>query len=65
LHDCSILLQKKQNLGVDLEVNVIAFFDSSVDTGQLQELKNTSSLVAASNSNRKPDIKKLADILVK
>ncbi len=42
-----------------------AFLESSVDTGQLQELKNASSLLAAANSNKKPDIKKLAEILAK
>lgn len=42
-----------------------AFLESSVDTGQLQELKTASSLVAASNSDKKPDIKKLEKILAK
>ncbi len=39
--------------------------DSPVDTTQLQELKKASSLVEASNSDKKPDIKKLEKILAK
>ena len=42
-----------------------AFLDSSVDTAQLQELKKASNLVEASNSDKKPDIKKLENILSK
>ena len=39
--------------------------ESSVDTAQLQELKKASSLVEASNGDKKPDIKKLQKILAK
>ena len=42
----------------DMEA-IKAFLDSSVDTAQLQELKKASNLVEASNSDKKPDIKKL------
>ncbi len=41
------------------------FLDSSVDTAQLQELKKASNLLEASNSDKKPDIKKLENILNK
>ena len=48
----------------DMEA-IKAFLDSSVDTAQLQELKKASNLVEASNSDKKPDIKKLEKILSK
>ncbi|MDD3591732.1 MAG: transposase [Sulfurovum sp.] len=41
------------------------FLDSAVDSGQLQELKKASSLLEASNTDKKPDEEKLKKMLSK
>ncbi|MBT8348219.1 MAG: helix-turn-helix domain-containing protein, partial [Sulfurovum sp.] len=41
------------------------FLESSVDTGQLQELKKASSMVEAPNSDKKPNEETLQKMLIK
>ena len=42
-----------------------AFLNSTVDSSQLEEMKKASALVEAPNSDRKPDINKLKNQLLK
>jgi REP element-mobilizing transposase RayT len=53
-----------QNYQGDTEA-IKAFLESTVDSGQLQELKKASSLVEAPNTDKKPNEEKLRNILGK
>ncbi len=50
---------------LDDKESIKAFLESSVDTGQLQELKKASSMVGAPNSDKKPNEEELQKMLVK
>ena len=52
-----------QNHGSDSEA-IQAMLNSDVDTSVLQELKKASSLIEASNIDKKPDVKKLEKMLL-
>ncbi len=52
-----------QNYGSDSEA-IQAMLNSDVDTSVLQELKKASSLIEASNVDKKPDVKKLEKMLL-
>ena len=52
-----------QNHGSDSEA-IQAMLNSDVDTSVLQELKKASSLIEASNVDKKPDVKKLEKMLL-
>lgn len=50
---------------LDDKESIKVFLESSVDTGQLQELKKASSMVEAPNSDKKPNEETLQKMLIK